>query len=155
MTREIHILKIVRHPNVIQLYEVSTYKYHLITNLNLYRLLRHQDSCSWLWSMLQVVNYSTTSSKEKDFKKMKPVDLVNKSFQVWITFTRIGFVIEILNQKIYSWMIKTTSRLLISDFPMYMEKERHWKRLVVRHAMQLQKWLLENGIKGLFQIYGV
>lgn len=27
VTREIHILKVVRHPNVIQLYEVSTVTY--------------------------------------------------------------------------------------------------------------------------------
>jgi len=75
--------------------------------------------------MLQVENYSTISSKEKDFKKMKHADLVNKLFREWITFTRIGFVIVILNQRICSWMIKTISRLLILDFPMYMEKERH------------------------------
>lgn len=33
VTREIHILKIVRHPNVIQLYEVSLYQIQIKFNL--------------------------------------------------------------------------------------------------------------------------
>ena len=42
VTREIHILKIVRHPNVIQLYEVS-----LAFSLKVFhRSLRPRDSCS-------------------------------------------------------------------------------------------------------------
>jgi len=51
VTREIHILKIVRHPNVIQLYEVSDIlrNYLLMCILigfqMFYRLLKHQDSC--------------------------------------------------------------------------------------------------------------
>ena len=45
VTREIHILKIVRHPNVIQLYEVSTIRF-IITNTSiLNRLSRLQGSC--------------------------------------------------------------------------------------------------------------
>ena len=44
VTREIHILKIVRHPNVIQLYEVSTIRF-IITNSSIfYRLSRPQGS---------------------------------------------------------------------------------------------------------------
>ena len=45
VTREIHILKIVRHPNVIQLYEVSTIRF-IITNTSIFcRLSRPQGSC--------------------------------------------------------------------------------------------------------------
>ena len=37
VTREIHILKIVRHPNVIQLYEVRTLKlYHFLSEFTFY-----------------------------------------------------------------------------------------------------------------------
>ena len=45
VTREIHILKIVRHPNVIQLYEVSTTRFIFTNSSIFYRLLRPQGSC--------------------------------------------------------------------------------------------------------------
>lgn len=41
VTREIHILKIVRHPNVIQLYEVSA---QIKTDESFYRSLKHPDN---------------------------------------------------------------------------------------------------------------
>ena len=37
VTREIHILKIVRHPNVIQLYEVSDIFYEFSTKLMIFK----------------------------------------------------------------------------------------------------------------------
>jgi serine/threonine protein kinase len=58
VTREIHILKIVRHPNVIQLYEVSIRTiFYLLCN----RLLRLLASFSSLWSTRVEVNYLITS----------------------------------------------------------------------------------------------
>lgn len=43
VTREIHILKIVRHPNVIQLYEVF---YFYSSKCLYFRSLKLPDSCS-------------------------------------------------------------------------------------------------------------
>lgn len=52
VTREINILKKVRHPNVIQLYEVR----QSVTD-NYCRLSKRQDNCFLLWSTLLVESY--------------------------------------------------------------------------------------------------
>jgi serine/threonine protein kinase len=52
VTREIHILKIVRHPNVIQLYEVRIQIFTLFNqSLQINRLSRLQGNYSSSWNM--------------------------------------------------------------------------------------------------------
>ena len=94
VTREIHILKIVRHPNVIQLYEVS-----LIICLQ-FIIFYHRSSkllanFSSSWSTLQAESSLTTSLNVKGCKKMKHVALRSKLFLVLIIFIKYAFVTEI------------------------------------------------------------
>jgi len=84
VTREIHILKIVRHPNVIQLYEVSL----TLRLIKLYRSLKHPDNFSSSWSMLVEVNCLTTLSRENGSKKKRPADLHSRLYQVSNTSIR-------------------------------------------------------------------
>ena len=54
VTREIHILKIVRHPNVIQLYEVSifhVYLYTILDHRNVKATFPHNGVCFRWWAL--------------------------------------------------------------------------------------------------------
>ena len=85
VTREIHILKIVRHPNVIQLYEVSL-TLRIINHF--YRSLKHPDNFFSSWSMHVGVNCLTISSRENGSKKKRPADLHSRLYQVSNTSIR-------------------------------------------------------------------
>jgi serine/threonine protein kinase len=63
VSREIHILKVLRHPNIIQLYEVSLLI--CINNVSYKRSLKRRRSCFLSWSMPVGVNYLITSSRNK------------------------------------------------------------------------------------------
>jgi serine/threonine protein kinase len=93
VTREIHILKIVRHPNVIQLYEVSK-TIQVITFL-FFRLLKHPANYSLSWNMPLGESYSIILSKGKDYKKKKDAVFTSKLYLVLTTVTKLVFVIVI------------------------------------------------------------
>lgn len=70
LQREISILRKIRHPNIIQLYEVIIHSISnsrlnssvdfewMFTNLCLIRSLRHLDNCFYSWNMHRMENYS-------------------------------------------------------------------------------------------------
>ena len=88
VTREILILKIVGHPNVIQLYEVSI-TIQVITIL-FFTLLKHPANHSLSWNMPLGESYSIILSKGKDYKKKKDAVFTSKLYLVIDYIHKIG-----------------------------------------------------------------
>ena len=91
ITREIKILKKVRHPNIIQLYEVRPL---LFPFTHLFRLLRPRVSSSSSWSSAQQESSSTISWRIKGYRKNKLASSIKSCSQVSITFIRVAFATE-------------------------------------------------------------